>query len=56
MRNAISPLMAGLAFILAASPAMAADPARVRTRPAIRGKIALRMCDIRSKRPATTVW
>nr|MCE9945475.1 hypothetical protein [Aeromonas rivipollensis] len=28
MRNAISPLMAGLAFILAASPAMAADPAK----------------------------
>ncbi|MGE6166829.1 hypothetical protein ACLH0C_16815, partial [Aeromonas rivipollensis] len=28
MRNAISPLMASLAFILAASPAMAADPAK----------------------------
>ena len=28
MRNAISPLMAGLAFILAASPAMAADPTK----------------------------
>ena len=32
MRNAISPLMAGLAFILAASPAMAADPAKEEAR------------------------
>ena len=31
MRNAISPLMAGLVLTLAASPAMAADPASVET-------------------------